>query len=355
MTARSGTSAPVAGSGGSGNGGNGGSSGSGQAGRQALARLRSYSATADIRPAAAWALTLIFLFTYAIKQPGTLTGSSLGILAADTLTLAALGLGQGVVILTAGIDLSVGGVLALGTTIAATHFTNGLTIALWTVVILAIGVAAGLINGLLVGRLGLQPFIVTLATWSIFDGIALYVLPVAGGQVPTGFANWINGAAAGIPNAIWALAAMVVVWLWFRRTRTAKRIYAVGSDREAAGIAGVRIAPTLMSAYAISGFCAAGASIFYVMLTASGDPTSGDGLILPSVAAVVIGGTSLRGGQGGFVGTVAGALTLTLLTDVIFAFNLPSYWTVLADGLLLVLAVLAGSGLQALQARRRQA
>jgi ribose transport system permease protein len=319
-----------------------------------LAELRAFSAAADIRPGAAWALTLIFLFTYAALQPGTLSGSALGILAADTLALAALGLGQGVVILTAGIDLSVGGVLALGTTIAATHFTNGQTTLVWSVVILAVGLAAGLINGVLIGRLGLQPFIVTLATWSIFDGIALYVLPVAGGHVPAGFSGWINGAAAGIPDAIWALIAMIAIWTWFRRTRTARRIYAVGSDREAARIAGVRTAPTLMTAYAISGFCAAGAALFYVMLTASGDPTSGDGLILPSVAAVVIGGTSLRGGQGGFVGTVAGALTLTLLSDVIFAFNLQTYWTVLADGLLLIVAVLAGSGLQALQARRRQ-
>jgi ribose transport system permease protein len=88
------------------------------------------------------------------------------------------------------------------------------------------------------------------------------------------------------------------------------------------------------------------------MLTASGDPTSADSLILPSVAAVVIGGTNLFGGKGGFVGTVAGALTLTLLGNVIFVFNLPSYWTVVADGLLLILAVLMGGGLQQLQLRR---
>lgn len=320
--------------------------------RQVAADIWARSRSADVRPAAAWVLTLILLFIYAGLQPGTLSTSSLGILAADTLALATLGLGQGVVILTAGIDLSVGGVMALGTTIAATHFTGTATTLLWSVVILAIGTAAGLINGVLVGRLRLQPFIVTLATWSIFDGIALYVLPVAGGQVPGGFSGWINGSAAGIPNSIWVLIALVAVWLWFRRTRAARRIYAVGSDREAARIAGVRIVPTLMTAYAISGLCAGGAALFYTMLTASGDPTSGDGLILPSVAAVVIGGASLFGGQGSFVGTVAGALTLTLLGDVIFAVHLPSYWTVLADGLLLIAAVLAGMGLQALQARR---
>jgi ribose transport system permease protein len=320
--------------------------------RQVAADMWARSRSADVRPAAAWVLTLILLFIYAGLQPGTLSTGSLGILAADTLALAVIGLGQGVVIVTAGIDLSVGGVLALGTTIAATHFTGTATTLLWSVVILAIGAAAGMINGVLVGRLRLQPFIVTLATWSIFDGIALYVLPTAGGSVPGGFSGWINGSAVGIPNAIWVLIALVAVWLWFRRTRVARRIYAVGSDREAARIAGVRIVPTLVTAYAISGLCAGGAALFYVMLTASGDPTSGDGLILPSVAAVVIGGASLFGGQGSFVGTVAGALTLTLLGDVIFAVHLPSYWTVLADGLLLILAVLAGTGLQALQARR---
>jgi len=322
--------------------------------RQLAADIWARGRSVDIRPAAAWVLALIFLFTYAALQPGTLSTSSLGILTADTLPLAMLGLGQGVVILTAGIDLSVGGVLSLGTAIAATHFTNSATTLAWSILILAIGTAAGLINGVLVGRLRLQPFIVTLATWSIFDGIALYVLPVAGGQVPGGFANWLSGAAASVPNAIWTLIAMVVVWLWFRRTRVARRIYAVGSDREAARIAGVRMVPTLMTAYAISGLCAGGAALFYTMLTASGDPTAGDGLILPSVAAVVIGGTSLFGGQGSFVGTVAGALTLTLLGDVIFAAHLLSYWTVLADGVLLIAAVLAGNGLQAIQARRTQ-
>ncbi len=322
--------------------------------RQVAADIWVHSRSADIRPAAAWVLMLVFLFVYAGLQPGTLSTSSLGILAADTLALTVLGFGQGLVILTAGIDLSVGGVLALGTAIAATRFTDTGTTVGWSVVILAIGTAAGLINGFLVGKLRLQPFIVTLATWSIFDGIALYVLPVAGGSVPTGFSGWLNGAAVGIPNAIWALIVMVVVWIWFRRTRTARRIYAVGSDREAARIAGVRVGPTLMTAYAISGLCAGGAALFYAMLTASGDPTAGDGLILPSVAAVVIGGTSLFGGQGGFVGTVAGALTLTLLGDVIFALKLQSYWTVLAEGVLLIVAVLAGNGLQAIQTRRMQ-
>ena len=163
--------------------------------------IGAWTRSGDIRPLAAWVLALAFLFTYAGLQPGTLSNAQLGIICADTLPLAALALGQGIVILTAGIDLSVGGVLSLSTTIAATHFTNDSAMVLWGVVILAFGIAAGAINGLLIGRFGLQPFIVTLATWSIYDGIALYVLPVEGGQVPLGFANWINNSAlSGFPT-----------------------------------------------------------------------------------------------------------------------------------------------------------
>jgi len=192
---------------------------------------------------------------------------------------------------------------------------------------------------------------VTLATWSIFDGLALEVLPTQGGSVPTGFSNWIVASTAGVPNPAWAIIVMAVVWLWFKQTRVARRIYALGSDREGARISGVHRPRTLVVTYAISGLCAAVAALFYAMLTASGDPTAGDGLILPAVAAVVIGGTSLFGGQGGFIGTIAGALTLTLLGDVIFVLNLPSYWTVFADGFLLVVAVLLGGSLRSLQLR----
>jgi ribose transport system permease protein len=319
----------------------------GRLARQALGQARN----SDIRPLAAWVLAVTFFLIYAALQPGTLSISQIGTLAADGLPLAMLALGQGIVILTSGIDLSVGGILSLGTAFAATHFHDTGSSITWGAVVLAIGLGGGAVNGLLIGSLGLQPFIVTLATWSIFDGIALIVLPTQGGSVPLGFAAWIGDNSAGLPNAIWVFLLMTVIWLWFRRTRLARRIFALGSDREGARMAGVSTTRTLLATYMLSGFCAAAAALFYAMQTASGDPTAGDGLILPSVAAVVIGGTALFGGQGGFIGTIAGVLMLTTLGNVIFAFNLPSYWTVLADGLLLILAVLAGGGLHALQQR----
>jgi ribose transport system permease protein len=319
--------------------------------RGARAGVASWARRRDIRPLTAWALALALFFTYAGLQPGVLSRSQIGTLCADTLSLATLGLGEGIVILTAGVDLSVGGVLSLGTALAATHFRGTGASLIWGVAIIAIGAAAGCVNGVLVGRLRLQPFIVTLATWSIFDGLALEVLPTQGGSVPGGFANWINADTLSVPNAAWAIIVMGALWVWFKETPLGRRVYALGSDSEAARTAGVHRTPTLAASYAISGACAAVAALFYSMLTASGDPTAGDGLILPAVAAVVIGGTSLFGGQGGYIGTIAGAFTLTLLSDVIFVFNLPSYWTVFADGFLLVVAVLVGGGLRQLQLR----
>jgi ribose transport system permease protein len=301
--------------------------------------LQARSNPGDIRPLAAWLLALAFYLYYVSLQPGTFNVSELGTLAGEGLPIIAVGLGQGIVILTAGIDLSVGGVFAVGSTIAATHFTGTGTSVLWGAIIIAIGAGAGVINGFFVGVLDLPPFIVTLATWSIFDGIALNVLPAAGGTVPGGFAQWINNSALGVPNTIWAVAVMAIVWLWFKRTRSARRIYALGSDREGARFTGVHTGRTLLLAYVLSGVCAAVASLFFTMQAGSGDPLSGDEFILTSVAAVVIGGTSLRGGQGGFIGTIAGAMLLTLVPAVIYALNVSTFWQQIVYGAVLIGAV----------------
>ena len=278
-------------------------------------------------------------------------GLQLTDLCSATVFLVALGLGEGLVILTRGIDLSIGGVLSMGTAIAATHFVSPGSEVAWSAVIILSGAAVGVANGALIGILRLQPFIVTLATWSIVSGIALLVLPIQGGSIPTGFANWINLSSFGLPNAAWVIIAMVVLWSWFKRTRLCRRIYALGSDPEGAAIAGVQTRSTLIAVYCIAGVCAAVGSILYAMLTASGDPTVGNGEILPAVTVVVIGGTSLYGGSGGFVGTIGGAFALTLIADVVFAWNLSSYWQELADGVVLIVAVLLGGTLRSLRLR----
>jgi len=323
--------------------------------RSVWSRGRASTKRMDVRPGIAWGLALVLFVTYVLLQPDVLSRLQLTDLCAATVFLVALGLGEGLVIITRGIDLSIGGVLSMGTAIAATRFVSTGSVVAWSIVIILAGAAVGVVNGALIGLLKLQPFIVTLATWSIVSGVALLILPIQGGSVPTGFANWINISSLGFPNAAWVMLAMIVFWSWFKRTRLCRRIYALGSDPEGAAIAGVSTWSTLVAVYSIAGVCAAVGAIFYAMLTASGDPTVGNGEILPAVTAVVIGGTSLYGGSGGFVGTVGGAFALTLIADVVFAWNLSSYWQELADGVVLIVAVLLGGALRSLRLRRAAA
>jgi ribose transport system permease protein len=208
------------------------------------------------------------------------------------------------------------------------------------------------VNGLLVARLRLQPFIVTLATWSIFSGTALWVLPTEGGSIPQGFIDWVNARTLGVQTPVWLLLALILFWLWFSRTRLGLAVRATGSSPGSAFLSGVPTGLVTMVAYALSGLFAALAGLYLASQTASGSPTVGNDYILTSVAAVIIGGTSLFGGRGGLGGTIAGAFILTIIGDVIFALNVSSFWTPIISGLLLILAVLANS-LTEIYARRR--
>jgi ribose transport system permease protein len=255
--------------------------------------------------------------------------------------LSLVAVGQTIVILTAGIDLSVGGVMSFGNALLATHMHSG-SVVPWVLAVLAIGGLLGATNGLIIATLRMQPFIVTLATWSILDGAALLVLPSAGGTVPSGFSLFIYDHILGIPSPLFLIAALAVLWLWLKRTRAIRRVYALGSDAEAAYLSGVPIRRTKILAYSLCGLFAMGAGVIYTMQTSSGDPTSGDPFILQSVAAVVIGGTALSGGRGGGGGSIVGALVLTLIADVLFALRVSPFWTPIVQGALMIAAVLIG-------------
>jgi len=296
--------------------------------------------------------TLVVLYTSLQQRIPTL--DQVGVLTLGALVLILVAFGQTLVILTGGIDLSVGGVLSLGSALAATRFGDGgASIFLWIIAILAMGVVSGAANGVFVTLLRLQPFIVTLATWSILGGVALMVLPTQGGSVPAALASFVYETVLGLPVSICLLLVPVTAWVWLKRTRLARAFYAVGSDEESAILSGVPVHRVKIVAYCISGLTAAAASIVYSMQTASGDPLAGNAFILNSVAAVIIGGTSLSGGRGGVGGSIAGAYILIIIADVVFAVGLESFWTRFFQGLLLIAAVLLSS-LVALGRSRRE-
>ena len=270
------------------------------------------------------------------------------------MTLLLVAAGQTIVIILGGIDLSVGGVVSLTTALAATRLDgDGLAVALWLAAIVLLGPALGALNGLLVSRLRLQPFIVTLATWSIWSGVALWILPTEGGTIPQKLIDFGNGTLFSLATPVWLILALVAFWAWFKRTRTGDRDPGDRLERELRVPVGVsrpgsrRRRPTRCRA---SSPRSEGSSSS--RRPRSGSPTVGNDYILNSVAAVVIGGTSLFGGRGGIGGTIAGALILTLIASVIFILNISSFWTPVVTGLLLISAVLANSLIE-LYARRR--
>jgi ribose transport system permease protein len=300
-----------------------------------------------------WAMLAALIAIYASRQEGVLTREELNLDSTATLTLLLVATGQTIVILSGGIDLSVGGVVSVSTALAATRFgEGGSRMVVWAVAIVLFGAAAGAANGVLIARLKLQPFIVTLATWSIWSGVAFWLLPTEGGTIPESFTGWVDNSYLGLTSPVWIIGVLILWWLWFKRTRLGVGVKATGSSATSAFLSGVSTGATTVAAYSLAGLFAALAGLFLTTQTASGSPTVGNDYILNSVAAVVIGGTSLFGGRGGLGGTIAGAFVLTMIANVIFAYNLESFWSPITYGALLILAVLANS-LTDLYARRQ--
>lgn len=288
-------------------------------------------------------LTLI-VGLYGTLQSGVFTLDEINLDTAAAMTLMLAATGQTIVLLRGGIDLSIGGMISLGTVVAATHFTEDpATVALWTCIILALGLLIGILNGLIISLLKLQPFLVTLASWSILNGVAMLILPTDGGSVPSWWVSFASAKFTGLTSPVWLLLAILVFWAWFQATRIGIAIKATGSNEKSAYLSGVSITRVDVIAYGLSGFFASCAALYLTTQTGSGSPTIGKDYILPSVAAAVIGGVSLFGGRGHLLGTLIGAFVLTLIGNLVFVLHVSSYWQPVVSGLILLLSVLASS------------
>jgi ribose transport system permease protein len=284
------------------------------------------------------------LAVYGSLREGVFTLDELNLDTAAAMTLMLAATGQTIVLLRGGIDLSIGGMISLGTVLAATRFgDSGLSVLFWSLAIVAIGALVGLVNGVLITVLRLQPFLVTLATWSILSGAALLILPTDGGSLPAGWMAFGSGSLFGLASPVWLLLGLILFWLWFKRTRTGITIRATGSNERSAFLSGVSPLGINVATYALSGAFAALAALYLTTQTGAGSPTIGKDYILPSVAAAVIGGISLFGGRGGLIGTIVGAFILTIIGNLVFVLSISSYWQPIASGVILLVAVLASS------------
>ena len=292
----------------------------------------------------ACAMLLVLVAIYSTMQRGVFTLEELNLDATASMTLLLAATGQTIVLLRGGIDLSIGGMISLGTVLAATRFGDDpWTAGLWAVLIVLIGLAAGILNGLIISLLRLQPFLVTLATWSILGGVALIILPTDGGSVPSGWIRFGNASLLGLSTSVWLLLGLILFWLWFRGTRLGISIRATGSNERSAYLSGVSLTAINCATYGLSGTFAALAALYLVTQTGTGAPTIGNGYILNTVAAAVIGGVSLFGGRGGLASTIVGAFILTIIGNLVFVLSISSYWQPIASGVILLLAVLASS------------
>jgi ribose transport system permease protein len=280
-----------------------------------------------------------------------LTGGNLGNLARQVAIFGIIAAGELLVILTAGIDLSVGSLLALTGCVTAQLLVHGWPVPLAILVGLLVGAALGVFNGLLVARAKLPPFIVTLGMLGIARGVVLVLTDASTIQpLPPSFAALANGSVLGVPNLLWIFLVVVAVTAFvLRRTVFGRYVYAVGSNPESARLAGVPVNAVLVSVYALSGLLAAVGGVLFASRLSAGIPTGGTGYELNAIAACVIGGASLFGAKGGAFGAAAGALIVGTLNNGGNLLAVNAFYLEIIIGALILLAVFFDQ----LQARRR--
>ena len=294
------------------------------------------------------AIFLAMFVVYIANHPAGLTSNVAQTAANKGVLLAFVAMGQALVVLTAGIDLSVGMIFILTNCIASYIVvgSTGMT-ALGIVGTLLAGSACGAINGLLVIYARLQPIVATISTGAIYFGIALLLRPFPGGGVNEGLADALTGRLFGvIPSSlILLLAVVLLVWIPFRKSVLGRAAYAAGSSEAAAYMSGVPIKRGKFAAYVLGGFFAGMGGLFLTFFTYTGDAAyqSGSSYTLWSIAAVVLGGVSLFGGRGSAVGAIFGAFAARTTGDMLFVFDVDPLWQPLLQGVVLVIAVSIGA------------
>jgi len=284
-------------------------------------------------------LVLFGALTYASDE--FLTGANLGNLARQVAVFGIIAVGQLLVIITAGIDLSVGSVLGLTGCITAELLVHGVPIVPAILGGLAAGAVIGTFNGVLVAYGKLPPFIVTLGMLGIARGAVLVLTDASTVQpLPESFAKIANGSLLGLPNLLWMFVAVVVVTAFIlRRTVFGRYIYAIGSNPESARLAGVPVTRVLVAVYAIAGLLAAVGGVLLTSRLNAGIPTGGTGYELNAIAACVIGGASLFGAKGGAYGAAAGALIVGTLNNGGNLLNIKTFYLQMIIGALILIAV----------------
>jgi erythritol transport system permease protein len=330
-------------------------------------RLKLVNLVFELR---AFIALIVLIIVFGILSDSYLTWDNLVTMTRHVAINAILAIGMLMVILTGGIDLSVGSIVGLAGIVAGV-LLEGLTVGflgvtiyppVWAVVVivLAVGTAVGAFNGTLVTRFGVAPFIATLGTLYIARGIALLIsggstYPNLGGSPElgnTGFDFIGTGKILTIPVSIWLMVLFAIVATFLtRRAPFGRHLYAVGGNERAAELAGVPVSRVKRRVYMISGLCAAMSGLIIASELTSAAPQAGETFELNAIAAVVIGGASLMGGRGAVRGALIGAFVIGFLADGLVILGVSTFWQIVIKGTVIILAVILDQGQQRIQRR----
>lgn len=315
------------------------------------------------------ALILVFLF-FSFAAPNFLSAANMVIMSKHVALNAFLAIGMTFVIVSGGIDLSVGSIVGLCGMVAGWLVLYGINPGLgWSIqfntfeiclIVIAVGVAVGALNAFLITRLRVAPFIATLGTLYIARGAAMLssdgrTFPNLNGNPEYGSDTfrWIGaGDILGIPVSIWMLVAVGLLAAYIaRRTPLGRYIYAVGGNEKAAGLSGVRVTRIKYFVYMFSGFCAALVGIIISSQLVAAHPATGDTFELNAIAAAVLGGTSMSGGRGRIGGTIIGAFVIGVLSDGLVMMGVSAFWQTVIKGIVIVAAVVIDQAQQRIEAK----
>ena len=247
-------------------------------------------------------------------------------------------MGQTCILLTGGIDLSLGTTLSMMTAILATTMQDGAGMVPSLLLTLVCGALAGLLMGGVVTYARIPAIIVTLAFSYVWKGITLYILPVPGGYIPSNFSRFMDGRL-GIPGAAVVLLLMLLLWKLVKNTRTGIAIYSVGDNARVAYENGLNVNRTRLTAYMLAGIFTAVAAMLVVGQTGSGDPNLGNAYQMNSIAAAVLGGVAFTGGVGQMRGVVIGSFIITSLINILFFSGVSPFYQYIVQGLILVVVI----------------
>lgn len=295
------------------------------------------------------AIVVIFVLALAlvnIISPAPMSYFDFNSLANGGAPLALAAIGQTIVILCGGFDLSAGATISLVNVTIASLPQDTLAAQVGVILIgLLVGGLVGAFNGFFVAYFRLQSIVVTLSTMFLVHGLTLLIMPDPGGAVAPEITAFFAGSAIPeiLPSSVLVIAVALLVWWYLKSLRFGTALYAVGSDADAARSAGLSVPWTRFWAFTIAGLFYGAAGVFISAQTGSADPLVGDPLLLQTFTAVVLGGTSLAGGRGGAVGSVLGAYTLMIMVNILLSLDVSAYYSTVVEGLVLVIAAMAGA------------